>query len=249
MFWCYAQPRTKKKDNWILLDNGSTIDVFHNRKLLQKISTSDTTMKIKCNAGTKRTNKIGTLPGYGDVWYDEHGIANILSLSNVSKRYHVTYDSRSEDGFIIHKPEASNQYFKQHASGLFFLDTQKKNENSHVFLTTVDDNKTKFTKRDVKLAELARSIQNRIGRPSLRAYLNIIKNNLLPNTPISITDVLNAERIFGPSLGSIKGKTVRTKPNAINISEILIYPMTSKNYMEMWNYLGISCLSIKSHFW
>ena len=218
--YCYAQPSRKKKNNWILLDNGSTIDVFHNSKLLRNIRTSDTTMKINCNAGIKRTNKIGTLPGYGDVWYDEHGIANILSLSNVSKRYHVTYDSRNDDGFIIHKPAGPNQYFRQHKSGLFFLDTQKNNEDAHLFLTTVDDNKTKFTKRDVKLAELARSIQNRIGRPSLRAYTNIIKNNLLPNIPISVKDILNAERIFGPNLGSIKGKTVRTKPNSINITEI-----------------------------
>ena len=111
--YCYVQPSTKKNDDCILLDNGSTLDIFHNRKLLQNIRTSDTTMKTICNAGVKRTNKIGTLPGYGDVWYDEHGIANIPSLSNVTKRYQVTYNSRNSDGFIVHKPKGPNQYFKQ----------------------------------------------------------------------------------------------------------------------------------------
>ena len=218
--YCYAQPSTKKNNNWILLDNGSTIDVFYNRNLLQNIRTSPTTMTIRCNAGTKRTNKIGTLPGYGDVWYDEHGIANILSLSNVTTKHRVTYDSQNNDGFVVHKAKGQNQYFKQHKSGLFFLDTRAQNEHSNVFMTTVDDNKSKFTKRDIKMAELARSIQDKIGRPSLRAYINIIKNNLLPNIPISINDVLNAERIFGPNLGSIKGKTVRSKPSPVKIAEI-----------------------------
>ena len=165
--YCYLQPNNKKNDDWIILDNGSTIDVFHNRTLLQNIRTSDITMKIRCNAGVKRTNKFGTLPGYGDVWYDEHGIANILSLSNVIKKYHVTYESRNHEGFIVHKPKGQNQYFKKHESGPFYLDTKEKHANSTVLLTTVDGNKTKFTKCDIKLAEIAPKFQDRIGRPSL----------------------------------------------------------------------------------
>lgn len=47
----------------------------------------------------------------------------------------------------------------------------------------------------------------------------MIKNNLLPNIPISIKDVLNAEQIFGPNLGSLKGKTPRTTPNKIQLRE------------------------------
>ena len=193
-------------------------------------------MKIRCNAGTKRTNKIGTLPGYGDVWYDKYGIANILSLSNVTKRYRVTYDSRNTDGFVIHKPKGPNQYFKQHTSGLFFLDTRTKNETSNIFLTTVDNNKSKFTKRDIKSAELARTIQDRIGRPPLRTYVNIVKNNLLPNIPITIKDILNAEQIFGPNLGSLKGKTVRSTPKKVEFAEIDL----PKDIKELYSDVEIS---------
>jgi len=38
-------------------------------------------------------DKIVDLPGYGTVWFYEDGIANILSLNNVKKKYCVTYDS------------------------------------------------------------------------------------------------------------------------------------------------------------
>ena len=41
---------------WILLDNQSTVDVFHNGDLLKNIRTSDRTMQIHCNAGVTTTN-------------------------------------------------------------------------------------------------------------------------------------------------------------------------------------------------
>jgi hypothetical protein len=43
----------------------------------------------------------------------------------------------------------------------------------------------------------------------IRSYLNIVEKNLLKDCPVVRADVLAAEDIFGPNLGSLKGKTVR----------------------------------------
>jgi len=76
---------------WILLDNQSTVDVFHNAALLTNIRKNKTYMDIHCNAGVTSTNMIGELSGYGTVWYQPKGIANILSLARVKKLgYRVT---------------------------------------------------------------------------------------------------------------------------------------------------------------
>jgi hypothetical protein len=58
-------------------------------------------------------------------------------------------------------------------------------------------------------ASLARNLQIIIGRPNTREFIRIVQDGLLPNCPITKDDILAAEYIFGPDLGSLKGKTVR----------------------------------------
>lgn len=46
----------------------------------------------------------------------------------------------------------------------------------------------------------------------MRKLLEIIDNNLIANCPVTREDVMAAEDLFGPNLGSLKGKTVRRPP-------------------------------------
>ena len=56
-----------------------------------------------------------------------------------------------------------------------------------------------------------------IGQPSTRDFLHFVDNNLIPNCPITRQDILAAEHILGPDLGSLKGKTVRQKPCPVKV--------------------------------
>jgi hypothetical protein len=119
----YESERKHIPSTWILLDNQSTVDVFANRDLMRNIHTTTRSMTIRCNAGVTQTNMIGRVEGYpGEVWYNPHGIANILSLSNVTKYFPVSYDSRDDEGFVVHKATGDRR-FTQSGRGLFFLDT------------------------------------------------------------------------------------------------------------------------------
>jgi hypothetical protein len=63
-----------------------------------------------------------------------------------------------------------------------------------------------------------------IGQTSYADFIAIIKNCLLPNVNIAIKDVEYADRIFGKELGSIQGKTVRTRPDVVVTNYIEIPP-------------------------
>jgi hypothetical protein len=94
--------------NWTLLNNQSTVNIFHNAKLLTNVHMSDKNLDIHCNAGVTTTNLIGDFPGYGTVWYHPKGIANILSLSRLRERgYRVVYDSGAANQFIMHMSDGS----------------------------------------------------------------------------------------------------------------------------------------------
>ena len=51
-----------------------------------------------------------------------------------------------------------------------------------------------------------------MGNPSEKDYKTMVSNNLIPECPITSTDITNARAIFGPDLPSVRGKTVRTMP-------------------------------------
>jgi len=59
---------------------------------------------------------------------------------------------------------------------------------------------------------------------SLQKYIKIDQNNLLPNCPVLIQDIVTAENIFGPDLGILKGKTVITKTEPVRISHTAPIP-------------------------
>ena len=220
-------PRT-----WILIDSQSTIDVFSNGELLSKIKQADTTMHIRCNAGAKSTNQMGYLSGYGWVWYFPDGIANILSLSRVKDKYRVTFDSASDNCFHVHKPGQILK-FQEAIHRLYYIDVKQRNEESNVLITTVDENKTQFLAFDFNKAKLARSIQCRIGRPKTQDYIRYVRHNLIPNCPITVQDIKNAEAIWGPDLGSLKGKTAWKQPTGVRIKSHPIPLQIMQQYKDV----------------
>lgn len=106
----------------IVLDSGSTTDIFCNDKLLRNIHSSDN-LQLVSNGGGLHLKKKGVLNNYGTVWYEENAIKNIIGLHNLVKKYRVTFDSAVDDSFYVHKKEEILR-FPCSENGLYHHDTK-----------------------------------------------------------------------------------------------------------------------------
>ena len=80
-----VQLTTEEKEE-IILDSGSTISLFRDKKLLKDIRFAKNSLLMLTNAGKKQITKQGDIPGFGRVWFDPSAVANLFSLSDVIRR-------------------------------------------------------------------------------------------------------------------------------------------------------------------
>ena len=86
-----------------------------------------------------------------------------------------------------------------------------RNKNSVISVATVSERKKKYTVREIKQAELAKEYQRKLGYSSPGQLIKMIGHGALDKGSIVAQDVLRAIDIFGPDLGSLKGKTTSQK--------------------------------------
>jgi hypothetical protein len=79
-------------DNQAYLDRCSTVTAFKNNKFLTGVKEVREGIKIICNAGAVVTNLRGSY-GRLKVWYLPDRLANIFSMHQLERLYHITYNS------------------------------------------------------------------------------------------------------------------------------------------------------------
>jgi hypothetical protein len=195
----------------ILLGSQSTMDLFCNAALVSKISKSRSNMRLKSNCGTMLVTQKATMEGYNKtVWFITRAITNIIALRNLIDQYRVTYDS-DDLIFVVHRESESkpNMEFKMHKSRLQYYDPRK--EQHMNFVNTVLENKTGFTKQQIKCAEIARNLYKTLRCPSMKDFKWVIRSNQIKDCPATIQDIIVATKIWGKNIAALKGKTTRSK--------------------------------------
>ena len=224
-----SRMKSRMKDS-IILDNGSTLSIFGNPELVSNIRKSDVTLQLATNAGTQESNQVAEVPGYGQVWYDSRAIANIFGLSDLKNKYRVTYDSEKGDSFVVYM-DGKEIYFKCNEDGLYeykvsgaYKDEiqEKKKQESSYMIETVEENRQGFTTRQFQRAKQARELYHNVGSPTVDNFKALLKMNFIKNCPVTVEDVKVAERIFGPALSTLKGKSTRKTPKPVIRDEIEI---------------------------
>jgi hypothetical protein len=72
--------------------------------MVTNIQQTDEELTLTTNAGVLQMNMKANVPGWGEVWFNLTAMMNIVSYAQMVSRYPVTYDSKTEDAFIVHLP-------------------------------------------------------------------------------------------------------------------------------------------------
>jgi hypothetical protein len=134
----------------------------------------------------------------------------------MAKQHHITYNSNTEDAFIVYLPDKQGKFTKTE-QGLYIFKPKIDNTRNVAtqFLNTVEENKTFFTRQQIKKARRARELYHALGTPSPADFKAIIRMNLITNNPVTQEDIEISEQIFGKDISSLKGKTTRKTPSPV----------------------------------
>ena len=200
---------------WILLDSQSTISVFRNPNMLTNIRQSSQVLRAITNGGLQDSDMVGDFGNLGEVWFNQHSIANILSLVDVRKVCRVTMDTTAAElALLVHRVDGSITKFVEHSSGLYVFKGNSTNNNvtGYTLLSTVAEQRKMFSRsRDVKAADTARELYRKLGWPSEADFIiSYLTKNSIQNCPVTPDDARRATIIYGAEVSAQKGKTTRS---------------------------------------
>ena len=128
----------------ILLDSQSKMDLIAIPKMLvniQKVQYKKA-IWVQCKSGNKVFNQVGEIPGYVTVWYEPTGIANIISMSRVKRKYQVVFICEGRNYFRMVLPDREIR-FQLIPNRLYYFNAIDW-ENTVLFFNMVTDNMEVF---------------------------------------------------------------------------------------------------------
>ena len=100
-----------------------------------------------------------------------------------------------------------------------------------------------FTSRKIERFKLARKIYRNVGLPTVKNFKHMVSTNTIENFPISVADIINDERIYGPSIPSHKGKPTKSKPRLVIKYGIQIPSEIYKNNSKIELLIYLVCIN------
>lgn len=195
------------KDSDVLLDNQSTINIVRNPDLLRNIRQKKNLPTVSGIGGSVTPKMVGNSKYFGEVVFEPRAPANILSWALVSDSYDIEW-SQADQTFTVQLPDKTMDFIRKGNLYVCDMSTTK----SKAFVTTVSDNESKFTVREVQAAKRAAELKSRLGYASDKDMMWLLENGKIMNAPVDKADVVRRNTIYGPSLPNQKGAATEKTP-------------------------------------
>ena len=104
-------------------------------------------------------------------------------------------------------------------------------------MQTVNENKSKFTKKELIAVDAAKSLYHAIGRPGYKTFYDTLQKGLIHNCSISVQDAKNAFAIYGPDEGALMGKITGETPDKVDTTKLY---QLSPDFTEEYKHLKLA---------
>ena len=109
--------------------------------------------------------------------------------------------------------------------------------NSEITLVqTVQENEEGYSQRQIQDSKNARDLYAKVGYPYPRDFQQMISQNLILNCPVTVSDVVRAEKNYGKDIHALKVNTTRSKPKQV----VIDYMEIPKSILEINNNIILS---------
>jgi hypothetical protein len=115
------------------------------------------------------------------------------------------------DGAIIFKPIKKMWGYE--------FEPQENGWDKTVMINEVEANKAQYSKNEVQKADGSRDLLKKLFFPSIPDLKKMVSNGSIINCPITVTDINNAETIYGKDIASLKGKSTSKKSVRFQLNE------------------------------
>ena len=204
------------EENEVLFDNQAQASIVHNIELLKNVRRAKNQLAIygiSSDGKPMRTNVVGELNEFNNVYYHPKAAANVLSMGEIEESHEVEYDKEKRQYSVTINDSNKVYLFKKRNrlyTRLFKVDTNGSDEK--VFsIITVDANEKRFPKELVRRAREARRLSACLGHESDSTLWKILHNGSYANMGITPDDIRLAREIYGPSVPVLKGTGVHKK--------------------------------------
>ena len=193
---------------------------FHQSELLHSMQEVPVMLIGGITDGPKLSSNLsGEVIGadFGKVMYFDSASANVLSFDLVADLYVIKWDQTKRQFSFC---DNSGQHFVFKRRGelfvcefSFLLESHSRLVDTHaestVLVCSARKNEQMYLKRQVARAKLARTLLRRLAFAPPSVIARMLNQGAVIECPITSTDIVIADKIYGKRVPDLRGKTIR----------------------------------------
>ena len=201
---------SKIKKGDMIYDTGATEHIYIHPELCDNIR--EVNESIQGLGSTVKVNQRGDMPIFGECILLQNEFT-LMSACRIERMYRVKFNQLDSYEVIIDNGKVIK--FKYNADiGLYIckheeytnaINNNGTNINSCYNVNSVESNKLGYSNSELKRVEMVKDLIKSFGYTSFHEIYQVIKNGVIHDCPLTTTDVLNWNKIYGFDVNHIKG--------------------------------------------